>query len=172
MSKFSPPPSMPYLTSILKWGAVRACCHIFSVSFLRFFFWGLASGYQWAPWLCSSDSIRKRRKAPQCLGNIVPENGNLPARSNPERARKMKRRQISLALFIKFDNWYKPPEGGKCIIWKDLSHTLLSFSQSNVRHPWVHNHLHLQYCIWFYTHTSFSIFLIWLPVMIHSIFPL
>ena len=43
----------------------------------------------------------------------MPENGNLPARANPGRAGKMKSRQISLALFIKFDNRYRPPERQK-----------------------------------------------------------
>ena len=84
----------------------------------------------------------------------MPENGNLPARANPRRAGKMKSRQISLALFIKFDNRYRPPEGQKhpaACLWEggreygeDLSKTAFqSFSQSVVRHLRVHNHLHL-----------------------------
>lgn len=43
----------------------------------------------------------------------MPENGNLPAQANPGSAGKMKSRQISLALFIKFDNRYRPPERQK-----------------------------------------------------------
>lgn len=50
---------------------------------------------------------------------MAPENGNLPARANPARVRKMKSRQISLALFIKFDNRYRPPERQKhSAVWR------------------------------------------------------
>ena len=52
----------------------------------------------------------ERRKTAQRLGNMVPENGNLPDRANPGRTGKMKSWQISVALFIKFDNRYRPPE--------------------------------------------------------------
>lgn len=78
----------------------------------------------------------------------MPENGNLPARANPRRAGKMKSRQISLALFFKFDNRYRPPERQKhsavCHLegsreyGGDPSKTASqSFSQSDVRHHWV-----------------------------------
>lgn len=84
----------------------------------------------------------------------MPENGNLPARANPGRAGKMKSRQILLALFIKFDNRYRPPERKKhsavCHLeggreyGGDLSKTASqSFSQSDGRYLWVHSHLHL-----------------------------
>lgn len=76
----------------------------------------------------------------------MPENGNLPARANPRRAGKMKSRQISLALFIKFDNRYRPPERqkhsaachfeGSREYGGDPSKTAYqSFSQSDVKHP-------------------------------------
>lgn len=81
----------------------------------------------------------------------MPENGNLPARANPGRAGKMKSRQISLALFIKFDNRYRPPERQKhsaaCLLEGggeqdgDPSQTNQSFSQSDVRSS-VGLHLH------------------------------
>ena len=59
----------------------------------------------------------------------------------------MKSRQISLALFIKFDNRYRPPEGQKhsatCHLeggreyGRDPSNTSSqSFSQSDVRRPY------------------------------------
>lgn len=84
----------------------------------------------------------------------MPENGNLPARANPRRAGKMKSRQISLALFIKFDNRYRPLEGQKhsavCHLeggrkyGGDPSNTSSqSFSHSDVRDPWVYSHLHV-----------------------------
>lgn len=99
---------MSHVTLILIWEPVTACYHIF----LRFFFFFLETSKwkQWVPWLCTPDSLRKRRKALQGLGNIVPENGNLPACANPLRPGKMKSRQILLALFIKFHNRYRPPE--------------------------------------------------------------
>lgn len=84
----------------------------------------------------------------------MPENGNLPARANPGRAGKMKSRQISLALFIKFDNRYRPPErqkhsavchleGGREWSREPSKTAFQSFSQSDVRHHWIHNYLHL-----------------------------
>lgn len=62
------------------------------------------------------------KKAPLGLGNILPENGNLLARATPQRARKMRGRQIWLALFIKFHNGYRPLERTQehavlCVIW-------------------------------------------------------
>lgn len=66
----------------------------------------------------------------------------------------MKSRQISLALFIKFDNRYRPPEGQKhsaaCRLeggreygGDPLKTAVQLFSQSDVMRPCVHNHLHL-----------------------------
>lgn len=74
----------------------------------------------------------------------MPENGNLPALANPVRAGKMKSRQISVALFIKFDNRYRPPERQKhsapCHLeggrehGGDPSKTSQSFSSDRIRH--------------------------------------
>lgn len=52
----------------------------------------------------------------------------------------MKRGQISLVLFIKFDNWYKPPERNNILlsaIWMEVENNggdPSRFSQSGFRH--------------------------------------
>lgn len=94
----------------------------------------------------------------------MPENGNLLARANPWGAGKMKSRQISLALFIKFDNRYRPPEGqkhsaachseGSREYGGDPSLTASqSFSQTDVWHHWVRQPTS---SMWYYSQTSLT----------------